>query len=287
MKIFLKSLSIGFLLCVLSFIGCNQEHTAISFDGIPISYHVQGNGSPALVFVHGWCCDRSYWDEQVPYFAQKYKVVTIDLAGHGGSGLGRTDMTMAAFGKDVAVVVEKLGLDRVVLIGHSMGGSVILEAARLMPKRVIGLVGADTFENVERKRTQDEINEIHNRFRANFAEVTTNMVRGMFIPSSDSALVEKVVANISAFPSEVGLGELKGYINYIDTNNEQIRALQEVQAPIRCINSDRNPTDVEAAQKYAKSFEVIYMSNVGHFVQMEDPKTFNLLLDETVFEFYK
>src|SRR4030042_2442379 len=60
--------------------------TAISSDGIPISYEVRGKGEPALIFVHGWCCDRSYWNEQLPHFAQKYKVVSVDLAGHGESG---------------------------------------------------------------------------------------------------------------------------------------------------------------------------------------------------------
>ena len=116
-----------------------------SADGVSIAYQVVGSGQPALVFVHGWCCDQSYWDSQVPYFSQRYKVVTIDLAGHGDSGLNRRTWTMAEFGNDVVAVVKELDLDRVVLIGHSMGGFVVAEAERRMPKRVIGLVGADTF----------------------------------------------------------------------------------------------------------------------------------------------
>jgi len=70
---------------------------AISADGVSIAYEVRGEGEPALVFVHGWCCDRSYWDAQLPYFAQKYKVVAIDLTGHGESGLDRKEWTMGAF----------------------------------------------------------------------------------------------------------------------------------------------------------------------------------------------
>lgn len=285
MRKIIQSLSLVFLLGVLSLIGCNQEHTAVSFDGIPISYQVQGNGKPAIVFVHGWCCSKSYWDAQVSHFRQKYKVVAIDLAGHGKSGFGRTDWTMAAFGKDIVAVVDKLGLDQVILVGHSMGGSVILEAARRMPKRVVGLVGVDTFRNIERKRTQTQVDEIHAGLRANFVEATSNAVRGMFTSTSDSTLVEKIVANMSAFPPEVGLGELKWYFDYVYLNNELIRALQEVQAPIRCINSDTEPTNVEAGRRHASSFEVAYMSGVGHFVMMEDPETFNRLLEETIQKF--
>ena len=52
-----------------------------STDGVMIHYSVKGSGSPALVFIHGWCCDQTYWDKQVDFFAEKVKVVTIDLAG--------------------------------------------------------------------------------------------------------------------------------------------------------------------------------------------------------------
>ena len=54
-----------------------------SKDGVSISYQVTGKGLPALVFVHGWCCDKSYWDPQVRYFAADHQVITVDLAGHG------------------------------------------------------------------------------------------------------------------------------------------------------------------------------------------------------------
>ncbi len=106
---------------------------ALSFDGVPITYEVGGSGAPALVFVHGWCCDRHYWDEQVDHFAAHYAVVTIDLGGHGASGRQRTAWTMSAFGRDVVAVVERLGLPQAVLIGHSMGGFIIQNFWRITP----------------------------------------------------------------------------------------------------------------------------------------------------------
>jgi pimeloyl-ACP methyl ester carboxylesterase len=95
--------------------GCADEGKGrvASWDNVAISYDVQGEGEPALVFVHGWSCDKSYWRLQVPYFAKRHKVVTIDLGGHGESGIGRETWTMEAFGKDVAAVVEELELGRV------------------------------------------------------------------------------------------------------------------------------------------------------------------------------
>jgi pimeloyl-ACP methyl ester carboxylesterase len=164
-----------------------------------------------------------------------------------------------------------------------MGGFVILEAARQLPQLVIGLVGVDTLQNFERKFTQEQIDDWVTPFRSNFVEATRNFVRPMFTPNSDSALVEKIVADVSSAPQEVGLGALEGYIDF--QNNEIIRVLQEVQAPITCINSDMNPTNVETNQRYAPSFQAKIMSGVGHLNMMEEPETFNRLLEETIQEF--
>ncbi len=286
LKIFLLSMPI-----LLLIVGCAKQgeepaiivDSAISADGNAIHYQVQGQGKPALIFIHGWSCDRSYWDAQLPYFAQKYVVVAIDLAGHGESGLDRKEWTMGAFGEDVVAVVNKLDLDQVVLIGHSMGGLVILEAARRMSKRVIGLVGVDTLQNFEDKLTQEQIDDWFTPLRSNFVETTRNFVRTMFTPNSDPALVEKIVADMSSAPQEVGLGALEGYVDF--HNDEIIQVLQEVQAPITCINSDQYPTNVEANQHYAPSYKAVIMSGVGHFNMIEDPETFNRLLAETVQEF--
>jgi pimeloyl-ACP methyl ester carboxylesterase len=134
-----------------------QDHIALSSDGVPIHYDVQGSGTIALVFVHGWCCNRGHWAGQLDHFTPHYTLVTIDLAGHGASGRDRTRWNMPSFGRDVTAVVEQLGLEQVVLIGHSMGGLVIVEAARRLPSAVIGLVGVDTWRNVEQIRTPGQI----------------------------------------------------------------------------------------------------------------------------------
>jgi pimeloyl-ACP methyl ester carboxylesterase len=261
-------------------VNCTTKNEVVSADGVTICYDVQGNGTPALVFVHGWCCDKTYWEEQVPHFSKQYKVVTIDLAGHGESGLGRETFTMETFGEDVVAVVEELDLDEVVLIGHSMGGAVILEAARRMPGCVIGLVGADTYRSVEAKFQNDRL---LSALRANFSEAAENFVRIMFLPTADSTLIATIASDMSAAPPQIGVRAFEELVLY--SNTELTRALQQVQAPIRCINSNIWPNDVEAGKRHATSFEMEIMSGVGHFVMIEDPETFNRLLDQTITEF--
>ena len=281
----MKTWSLSLLVTVISFLlfftGCASvhKHQVLSEDKVTISYAVHGKGEPALVFVHGWCCDRRYWSYQEPYFARKYRVVTIDLAGHGLSGLGRRNWTIEAFGGDVVAVIEKLNIERAILIGHSMGGPVIIEAARRMPDRVVGLVGVDTLHNVETRYPEEQIEDFIAGFQEDFKENTQEFVRDMFPSGSDPNIVEKIVEDMSSAPPWVGIGALRGYFHYDVTE-----ALKQVKFPIYCINTDLLETNVEANRRHAVSFDVKLMPGRGHFIMIEDPDTFNRLLDEVIGE---
>jgi len=251
----------------------------LSADSVSVGYTLQGEGTPALVFVHCWCCDRDYWKYQVPHFAERHTVVTVDLAGHGSSGMEREDWTLGAFAGDVASVVEALDLREVILIGHSMGGPVALEAARLLPDRVIGVVGVDTYQNFGQTIPEEQRTQFLAAFQADFPGVTNRFVHSMFPPTADSALVEKIAADMSAAPPAVGIGAMKNLLAY-----DPAPSVGEIQVPIYAINSDMFPTNVEGNKKLAHSFEAKFMPGVGHFVMIEDPERFNGLLDEVVRE---
>lgn len=140
----------------------------LSKDSTLISYEVYGTGEISLVFVHGWSCDSLYWRKQIPAFSQDYTVILIDLAGHGHSGIRRQTYTMEAFGEDVQAVVEAIGCENVILIGHSMGGTVIAEAAQTMPQRIRGLIGVDTYQNIAYQLSQNEYDMMISPFKQDF-----------------------------------------------------------------------------------------------------------------------
>lgn len=272
----------GFVLAAATvLIGCGRENVVTSADGIRIAYDARGEGTPGaptLVFVHGWSNDRSYWSGQLQPFAQEFRVVAVDLAGHGESGFGqRTAWTMQAFGGDVTAVVEKLGLQRVILIGHSMGGDVIVEAARRLPGRVAGLVWVDTHRQLGTAPTPEEIRTMAAPFHTSFAATTRAFVRGMFLPNADSSLVERVALDMSSAPPVVAIATMESAISF---DSEIPRALQELKLPVVAINPDYRPTDVESMQR--SGVEVVLMSGVGHFLMMEDPERFNTLLRTVV-----
>ena len=244
---------------------------AVAADGLPIHYELHGEGSPELVFVHGWCCDRGYWREQTDYFASEYTVVCLDLGGHGDSGLGRDAWTMAAFGQDVVAVVEKLNLHQVVLIGHSMGGNVVVEAAQQMPGRVKGVIGVDTFRTLGQVRPRAEVAAGIEPFRRDFTQTTEAFVRAaMFVPSSDVALVERIAKDMAAAPPEVGVSSGE----QLDSHDAELQAgIHRLQVPVMLINSDFEVTDTAAAERYGITVDLL--SGTGHFVMLEDSDTFN------------
>lgn len=103
-----------------------------------------------------------------------------------------------------------------------------------------------------------------------------------FTEQTDPALVEKIVADMSAAPAEVGRGALKGMLDF--ANDSQRPRLAEVKVPLVCINAARNPDKVAAGRKYAPQFEVVTLPNSGHFLMLEHPREFNALLRQTLAE---
>ncbi len=253
--------------------------TVAAPDGVEIHYETAGRGEPALVFVHGWSCDRSYWEAQVEYFAASHRVVAIDLGGHGQSGLGRKEWTMAAFGEDVLAVVEELGLQNVVLVGHSMGGHVIVEAARLLPDHVVALVPVEMFWEVDRPMSAEERKGFLAPMRADFSNRTEAFVRNMFTEDSDPLLVDRIARDMAAGPPAVGISAMEHIFSF-----DEGAALVSVKVPMRVINADLWPTDLDALRRHKPDVELAVMPGVGHFVMQEDPDEFNRLLARAVRE---
>ncbi|MEW6074495.1 MAG: alpha/beta hydrolase [Planctomycetota bacterium] len=254
--------------------------TAASSDGLPIAYDEQGRGDAALVFVHGWCCNRSFWAAQTSLFAADHRVVTLDLGGHGASGRARAEWKLESLARDVAAVVETLDLHRAVLVGHSMGGPVCLLAARLLPDRVAGVVGVDTLHDADFVYPEGMWDEVQAGLEADFAGFTRGFVAQMFPPDADPALQERVAATMSAADPAVGLALIRAMRGF-----DPQAALRACPAPVRCINAaGEMATDVAGNRAYAPSFDAVTMSGVGHFLMMERPGEFNLHLAAVVRE---
>ena len=258
-----------------------KHDIAISSDSERIAYSIYGSGKTALIFVHGWSCDSRYWRNQTSVFSKDYKVITVDLAGHGHSSSNRTDYTIASFANDVKAVINKEEINRAILIGHSMGGGVIAKCSQLMPEIIISIIGIDTFHNIDEKLTQEFIDNMIAPFKNDFVGATQSFVLSMFPKGSDEKLVYWIKEDMSSAPKDIALSAFGNYIEG-SVNGESAQAFKNMHIPVVSINARQWPTNTEANRKHIKNYKLFYIEETGHFPMMEKPEAFNTLLKEAL-----
>lgn len=255
----------------------NLAGTAWAADGLPIRYEAAGAGPVALVFVHGWCCNRTHWRTQVGAFASDYRTVALDLGGHGESGLGRARWSAKAAAGDILAVIDALGLEQVILIGHSMGGYVSAFAAWERPEAVLGLVGVDTYRQLDQPVTAERIAP----FRQDFGQAMTRTVRRLCRADASPDLVARVAGDMGAANPDVGVGLMAASLSEVEIVKDVLRRLPHT---IVTLNAPDTPGSRAAAA--GLGVKMIELPWAGHFPMLEAPEAFDAqltgVLDEIV-----
>jgi pimeloyl-ACP methyl ester carboxylesterase len=190
---------------------------------------------------------------------------------------------MSAFGDDVVAVINRLKLDEMVLVGFSMGASAIIETAKKVPRLITGLVLVDDLQNIEIEYPPELVDNRYEAFMDVITNLTPEKLEGFLIkrnPGESYKRIQKMFENAS----QIGWKE-SFYAFYKWLNEDCIESLKEIRIPIIAINSDVNPTNVEAFRKYVPSFNANVIKDIGHFVMWDAPDEFNRLLEESVQEF--
>ena len=252
-------------------------------DGLEIVGEVRGQGDTALIFLHGWCGDREYWKHEVEVFAADYRLIALDQAGHGESGKGRKAWTADSLAGDVEAVVKALGLKRVILVGHSMGGSVALLAAKRMPGTVIAVIGVDTLQNAEFKLPEEERKQILDGVQKDFKGAVRTMFDGQFPEKADPEVKKWLQTKAEGQDPKMALALMRDLFG-LDTR----KLLKEAKVPVRCINSAGGykfftPTAVETNKKYA-DFGAVTIDGVGRHPMLEKPDEFDRKLRDVLKE---
>jgi len=254
----------------------DRVHDFKSSDGTTISYQTQGTGDVTLVFIHCWTCNKSFWQPQIDFFKNNYQVVSLDLAGHGDSGNQRKRYTTRAFGQDVADVINDIKAERVVLIGHSIGGPVALEAADIIGDKVIGIVAVDSFFTpFQWPNSSEAITQAIEPFKKNFKNTSKQMIHSMFLTTADSKVVDAVTEQMLAANPEVAISALDEVFQW--HMQRETKLLQVFSDQLRHINA--------ASSKTLAKDRGVMIDGVGHFVPQVKPQQFNNALLKLLKEF--
>jgi pimeloyl-ACP methyl ester carboxylesterase len=279
-----------FTVLALTLFSCNQkkgqpkdapagQNVQIANDGVSISYDDSKKGDTTLLFVHGWCINKSYWKEQADFFRSRYRVVAVDLPGFGASGKNRGSWTVEAYGKDLSAVMKQLDLKNVILVGHSMSGNIIVETALYNKDRVIGLVGVDNFKNAGWDPTQPDTaaDNFYKAARQNYKGAVLSASQYLFSSSTDSLIKARVMNDIAGADPLISIDCLERGDRYPGTAK-----LASLKRPIYLINSDYTQTDTAALIQKGIDYVLLPIHGTGHYPMNEKPAEFNALMQQAI-----
>lgn len=252
----------------------NKKLITESADGSRISYGFCGQGETTLLFVHGWLCDHKIWQHQIDYFSNNYKVVWLDLAGHGDSETNRQRFMMSAFAHDVKSVADEVGGEKIILVGHSMGGPIVIETAKLLGEKVIGIVAVDAFYTQIASIPEETKMAFIENLKKDYPAALKETVGSMFVQNVNQNLVNSTYKNMLAADHKMGISALYECIKW-HSQNEPFE-LKKFSGTLYNING------APKGNEKALHDNVILVSDVGHFVPQVKPEEFNAALEMVI-----
>lgn len=272
-----------FCLCLLLLSGCNpgngRQDEFVAYDAnlykrVAINYEIQGKGDTTLVFIHGWNLDLRYWDYPVKHLKSDYRVLALDLAGHGSSGKDRTNWAAESFAQDIVNIIKKEELKNIILIAHSMGGEIALEVVNQIPEKIIGMIGVENFRDVDFSITpafRQDFTSYLNKFKTDYPEMADAYARE-HIRSTNRDVINRIVKDYKKSDPKVALTIFK---NMVPKYAEAKQNLQRLPFKLRIIASDYAPYNEGALKRYARNgYEIVWIDQAGHFPMVEQPEEF-------------
>jgi pimeloyl-ACP methyl ester carboxylesterase len=221
-----------------------------------IWYTVSGPATgPVLVLIHGWCCDRTDFDEVTRFLPDGYRVLAVDLAEHGDSRSARDSWTIEEFARDVAAVMAAESVDSCVVAGHSLGAAVAVELARLRPEAVTHIAALDGLHYLSVYPLQDEphANAVLEPLRHDFRRGLRAMVGDTYFP------------RMATVRQPAGLRTIEGLVHW-----DMDAALRKIDQPIT-VFAVRGFVSQQAIDRYGDRMNIEQVDLGSHHFLVESP----------------
>lgn len=252
-----------------------MEKHAISTDNQKIHYKESGNGNTSLIFIHGWLGNTEWWADQQDFFQDQYHIVQMDLAGHGKSDSSRLEWTSAGYSDDIKAVADAFHSQKIILVGHSMSGAYVLEAA-LKIKNVKAVILIDTLKDLDESFTEEQAEQVmFTHYRQDFKNAVQNILpQYLFAEKTPAQVKERLQQEFLQNTPDMAINLLKPLYK---TDFREIA--KNIHVPVIAINSDASPTHLENNRKYLKDYDYVTITETGHYPMLEKPEQFNTILE--------
>jgi pimeloyl-ACP methyl ester carboxylesterase len=239
-------------------------------DTTKIHYVSEGKGKEAIVLVHGWTCNLDFWRDQVSGLSQRARVIALDLPGHGLSDKPEIKYDMDLFAAAIDAVMKDAGVERAVLVGHSMGTPVVRQFYRKYPQKTLALVIVDGA--LRPFGTKEQREKLMTPLRGpQYKEVGVQMFAGMAatLPDADK---ERIKSSFLATPQHVIVSAMDAM------GDESLYATDKINVPVLAILA-KSPFWTADTEQFLRSLapdlEYQMWDGVSHFLFMDKPKEFN------------
>lgn len=250
--------------------------TELVRDGVRLWYAEAGTGGPPMLFVHGWCCEHTYFGPQFEHFMATNRVVAVDLRGHGQSDKPEQDYTVDGFVDDIIWMARQLGLTNVILVGHSLGGITALEAAASHPDVVAAAILVDPAPVVRPPGLEEIakpfIEQLHGPHYRDAARQHVEEV--LFIATDDPRLKARIVDAICRAPQHVMASTMKQIFEW-----DGERAAKACTVPVLNVSAATPIGDVARFQELCPHLVTGQTVGAGHFNQLLVPEQVNSMIE--------
>lgn len=258
------------------------------FEGGQLHYKDLGEGQPTIVLVHGWGGNLSGWRRVVPELAKRHRVVAVDLPGHGRSSAPAVEYTQERLARGLAAILDQAHAAPAVLVGHSMGYSVIRHFALAHPAKALGLVIVDgayldpPAEPAALANWSKNMSDFVEPFDGPGAEAhTREFISSMFAPDQTPECRDEILNGILATPRHVLASAMK---RFVDPDNWKREPLAQPTVAIYNLTPELPPNFEGQLRALHPRLRYLTISNAGHFFLLCQPeavlRAIGELLDE-------
>lgn len=238
-----------------------------------------GTGSAPVIFIHSLAGNTQQWSAQLNHVRTTRRAIALDLRGHGQSlSPADGDYGIDSMAQDVQIVVEQLGLERFILVGHSMGGSVAVAYAGAYPERVTGLLLVDPSGD----STQLPAEEMQQYLGALESDAYSTVIEGYWnqiLTGSTEMTETKVMQDLRDTPKATVVGVFQELFSY-----NPVPALKGYNGPKLSVITALNETPV-SLHNLVPNLPHKKITGTGHWLQMDKPEEFNRIMDDFIATF--
>jgi pimeloyl-ACP methyl ester carboxylesterase len=238
--------------------------------GSNVFYEVSGSGPGGYLLLHGWGCDHVTMCPIARHLAERHTVANMDLRGHGQSSMESAAYTSADVVGDMLAVIEQVGLESPVLVGHSLGAKFVLACVQSHPHAASGIVLLDTSIIESRQRQVARLSVVE---EGRYDDLRTR-VESMFLPSDHSEQRDRVVESTVGARPEVAIAAL-----HAGDKIDMATALASCEMPVLYIGASRPMEDPQLMRNLNPRVGYGQVIGSGHFLQLDVPEQVNAMID--------